>query len=72
MSLSGNDLLENTTENGSMSKRDKKKFEQVLRQIAASEVYLILYHRILIPRVTKSEGIPLKERPIHKPASLSR
>ena len=38
MSLSGNDLLENTAENGSMSKRDKKKFEQVLRQIAASEV----------------------------------
>lgn len=72
MSLSGNDLLENTTENGSMSKRDKKKFEQVLRQIAASEVYLIPYHRILIPRVTKKEGIPLKERPIHKPGSLSR
>lgn len=72
MSQPGNDLLENATENGLMSKRDKKKFEQVLRQIAASEVYLIPYHRILIPRVTRSEGIRPKERQILKPGNLSR
>ena len=69
MSLSGNDVFEGSTENGLMSKRDKKKFEQVLRQIAASEVYFIHYHRELIPRATRKEEIPLKERSIHKPES---
>ena len=70
MSLSGNDALESVAENGIMSKREKKKFEQVLRQIAASEVSLIHYHRGLIPRVIRNEGIPLKERQILKPGSL--
>lgn len=49
-----------------MSKRDKKKFEQVLKQIAASEVYLVPYHRILIPRAIRKEEIRPKEGQIRK------
>lgn len=66
MSLSGNDVLEGSPENGLMSKREKKKFEQVLRQIAASEVDFIDYHRVLILRATRKEEIQQKERSILK------
>ena len=66
MSATGNELTQLSSQNSLASKRDQKKFEQVLKLIEASEVLNLNYDRIPIVKVIKEENKIMTKQPILK------
>ena len=66
MSETGNELTQISAQNSLASKRDQKKFEQVLKLIEASEVLNLNYDRIPIVKVIKEENKIMTKQPTLK------
>ena len=66
MSETGNEHTQLPSQNSLASKRDQKKFEQVLKLIEASEVLNFNYDRIPIVKVIKEENKIMTKQPTLK------